>query len=159
MELKYLVHIYFVISLIGIGILGLFIGLNEKKLTGKKEISTKDAPAAIGPYSQAIFAGNYLFVSGQIAIPPDGAINNNDTAAGQARQALANIRAILEEANLDFSNVVKATVLFKDLSDFGEVNKVYEEFFPSPYPARAAFEVSALPKDAKVEIEVIAIKD
>ena len=121
----------------------------------KEEISTDKAPAAIGPYSQAILAGNYLFVSGQIGLTPDGIIID-DTAAGQTHQALTNIGNILNKAGLDFSNVVKSSVLLKDINDYDAVNEVYKDFFPDPAPARAAFQVAALPKDALVEIEVIA---
>ena len=121
----------------------------------KEEIATENAPAAIGPYSQAILAGNLLFVSGQIGLTPDG-IMVDGTAADQSRQALTNIGNILKEASLDFSHVLKSSVLLKDINDYDEVNNVYAEFFPDPAPARAAFQVAALPKDALVEIEVIA---
>ena len=121
----------------------------------KEEIATENAPAAIGPYSQAILAGNLLFVSGQIGLTPDG-IMVDGTAADQSRQALTNIGNILKEASLDFSQVLKSSVLLKDINDYDEVNNVYAEFFPDPAPARAAFQVAALPKDALVEIEVIA---
>ena len=121
----------------------------------KEEISTENAPAAIGPYSQAILTGNLLFVSGQIGLTPDG-IMVDGTAADQTHQALTNIGNILKEANLDFSNVVKSSVLLKDINDYDEVNNVYKDFFPDLAPARAAFQVAALPKDALVEIEVIA---
>ena len=121
----------------------------------KEEIATENAPAAIGPYSQAILAGNLVFVSGQIGLTPDG-IMVDGTAADQSRQALTNIGNILKEASLDFSHVLKSSVLLKDINDYDEVNDVYAEFFPDPAPARAAFQVAALPKDALVEIEVIA---
>ena len=121
----------------------------------KEEIATENAPAAIGPYSQAILAGNLLFVSGQIGLTPDG-IMVDGTAADQTRQALINIGNILTEANIDFTHVVKSSVLLKDINDYDEVNNVYKGFFPDPAPARAAFQVAALPKDALVEIEVIA---
>ena len=122
----------------------------------KEEISTENAPAAIGPYSQAILAGNYLFVSGQIGMTPDGVIND-ETAGGQTRQALTNVGNILKEASLDFSHVVRAMVLMKDINDYDEINEVYKEFFPEPAPARVAFQVAALPKGGKVEIEVTAV--
>merc|ERR1712150_189054 len=121
----------------------------------KEEIATENAPAAIGPYSQAILAGNLLFVSGQIGLTPYGVMVDG-TAADQSRQALTNIENILKEASLDFSHIVKSSVLLKDINDYDEVNAVYAEFFPDPAPARAAFQVAALPKDALVEIEVIA---
>ena len=122
----------------------------------KEAIATDNAPAAIGPYSQAILAGNFLFVSGQIGMTADGIIKD-ETAGGQTRQALTNIGNILQEAKRDFSHVTRAMVLLKDINDYDEVNEVYSEFFPDPAPARAAFQVAALPKDAKVEIEVTAI--
>ena len=122
----------------------------------KEAISTDKAPSAIGPYSQAIFAGSYVFVSGQIGMTPEGEIVDT-TAAGQTHQALENIGAILDEAGLDFSHVVKSSVLLKDINDYDEVNDVYKDYFPAPAPARAAFQVAALPKNALVEIEVIAM--
>ena len=122
----------------------------------KEAILTDKAPSAIGPYSQAIFAGSYVFVSGQIGMTPEGEIVD-ETAAGQTHQALQNIGAILEEAGLDFSHVVKSSVLLKDINDYDEVNDVYKDYFPAPAPARAAFQVAALPKHALVEIEVIAM--
>ena len=122
----------------------------------KEKISTDKAPSAIGPYSQAIFAGSYVFVSGQIGMTPEGEIVDT-TAAGQTHQALENIGAILDEAGLDFSHVVKSSVLLKDINDYDEVNDVYKDYFPAPAPARAAFQVAALPKNALVEIEVIAM--
>ena len=122
----------------------------------KEAISTDKAPSAIGPYSQAIFAGSYVFVSGQIGMTPEGEIVD-ETAAGQTHQALEDIGAILDEAGLDFSRVVKSSVLLKDINDYDEVNDVYKDYFPAPAPARAAFQVAALPKNALVEIEVIAM--
>ena len=122
----------------------------------KEAISTDKAPSAIGPYSQAIFAGSYVFVSGQIGMTPEGEIVDI-TAAGQTHQALENIGAILDEAGLSFSHVVKSSVLLKDINDYDEVNDVYKDYFPAPAPARAAFQVAALPKNALVEIELIAV--
>lgn len=124
----------------------------------KEAISTDKAPSAIGPYSQAIFAGSYVFVSGQIGMTPEGEVVD-ETAAGQTHQALENIGAILDEAGLDFSHVVKSSVLLKDINDYDEVNDVYKDYFPAPAPARAAFQVAALPKNALVEIEVIAMEN
>ena len=121
----------------------------------KEAISTDKTPSAIGPYSQGILAGSYLFVSGQIGMTPEGELVDT-TAAGQTHQALQNIGAILEEAGLDFSHVVKSSVLLKDINEYDEVNEVYKDYFPAPAPARAAFQVAALPKNALVEIEVIA---
>ena len=121
-------------------------------------IHTENAPAAIGPYSQAIQAGNTIYVSGQLPIDPaTGAFAGEDIAA-QTRQSLNNIKAILAEAGADMSNVVKTTVLLANMADFAAMNAVYAEFFSAPYPARAAFQVACLPKNALVEIECVAVK-
>jgi 2-iminobutanoate/2-iminopropanoate deaminase len=119
------------------------------------EISTKDAPAAIGPYSQAVKVGDLLFVSGQIPVDPATGEFNSDDAVEQAGQCLRNIAAIAKAAGADLSATVKTTVLLTDLSQFAEINKVYAGFFSSPFPARATYEVKALPKGAKVEIEAV----
>lgn len=122
----------------------------------KKVISTSKAPAAIGPYSQAIQVGNLVFASGQIPIDP---ATGSFVAGGvkeQARQSLTNVKAILEEAGLTLDNVVKTTVFLADMNDFADVNAVYAEFFAEPYPARSAVAVKTLPKGALLEIEVIA---
>ena len=120
-------------------------------------VSTEKAPAAIGPYSQAVQAGNTVYVSGQLPIdPPTGAFAGEDIRA-QTRQSLTNIRSILEAVGADMSKVVKTTVLLKNIADFAAMNEVYAEFFAAPYPARAAFQVAALPKDALVEIECVAV--
>ena len=119
-------------------------------------ISTSKAPAAIGPYSQAIQVGNLVFASGQIPIDP---ATGNFVAGGvreQARQSLTNVKAILDEAGLTLDNVVNTTVFLADMNDFADVNAVYAEFFAEPYPARSAVAVKTLPKGALVEIEVIA---
>lgn len=125
----------------------------------KKIINTENAPKAIGPYSQATEAGGFVFVSGQIpADPATGAIVSEDVSE-QARQVFANLKAILAEAGCTFDNVVKANVYMKDMNDFAVVNGIYAEYFTEGnYPARAAVEVARLPKDIKVEIEVIAYK-
>ncbi len=121
-------------------------------------INTNNAPAAIGPYSQAIEAGNTIYVSGQLPIDPaTGAFAGEDIKA-QTRQSLTNIKNILEEAGTDMSAVVKTTVLLSDIANFGAMNEVYAEFFQAPFPARAAFQVAALPKNALVEIECVAVK-
>lgn len=123
-----------------------------------QSIHTPNAPAAIGPYSQAIQAGNMLFVSGQIPIDPaTGEFAGSDITA-QTRQSLTNIKAILTQAGYSFADVVKTTVLLADMGDFAAMNAVYAEFFTQPYPARAAFAVKTLPKGALVEIEAIACK-
>ena len=122
-------------------------------------ISTKNTPAAIGPYSQAIKVGNLIYTSGQIPIDPaTGAL----VAGGikeQTRQSLLNVQAILKEAGLSMSSVVKTTVFMADMNDFADMNAVYAEFFTEPYPARSAVAVKALPKGALVEIEVVAAVD
>ena len=123
-----------------------------------KIIHTDRAPAAIGPYSQAVQAGNLLFVSGQIPIDPAPGVFAGEDITTQTRQSLTNVKAILEEAGYALSDVVKATVLLADMGDFAAMNAVYAEFFTSDCPARAAFAVKELPRGAKVEIEVIAAK-
>ena len=122
----------------------------------KKVLATTKAPAAIGPYSQAIRADKFVFVSGQIPIDPATGEFAGDDIAAQTRQSLTNIQNILASEGLAMANVVKTTVLLKNISDFGEMNEVYASFFESDCPARAAFEVAALPKAALVEIEAIA---
>ena len=119
--------------------------------------STAKAPAAIGPYSQGVQAGNTIYVSGQLPIDPATGAFAGDEIRAQTRQSLTNIRNILEAAGADMSKVVKTTVLLKNIADFGAMNEVYAEFFSEPYPARAAFQVAALPKDALVEIECVAV--
>ena len=121
----------------------------------KKEIKTQKAPGAIGPYSQATIAGNLIFVSGQLPINPETGEMPADIKE-QTRQSIANIRSILEEAGASLDNVVKSTVLLADMSLFGAMNEVYAENFREVYPARCAFAVKELPKQALVEIEVIA---
>lgn len=122
-------------------------------------IATTQAPSAIGPYSQAIHVGNFVFASGQIPInPATGSLVEGDITV-QTRQALNNVKAILAEAGLTMRNVVKTTVFMADMNDFAQMNAVYAEFFAEPYPARSAVAVKALPKGALVEIEVIAAKD
>ena len=121
-----------------------------------KVISTKKAPAAIGPYSQAIQVGNLVYTSGQIPIDPETGVFAEGGIKEQTRQSLTNVKAILEEAGLSMSNVVKTTVFMADMGDFADMNTVYAEFFSEPYPARSAVAVKTLPKGALVEIEVVA---
>ena len=121
-----------------------------------KVISTKKAPAAIGPYSQAIQVGNLVYTSGQIPINPATGTFVEGGIKEQTRQSLSNVRAILEEAGLSMANVVKTTVFLADMADFADMNAVYAEFFTEPFPARSAVAVKTLPKGALVEIEVIA---
>ena len=128
----------------------------ENPRTKCKVISTKKAPAAIGPYSQAIQVGNLVYTSGQIPIDPSTGAFVEGGIKEQTRQSLTNVKAILEEAGLSMSNVVKTTVFMADMDDFAEMNAVYAEFFSEPYPARSAVAVKTLPKGALVEIEVVA---
>lgn len=121
-----------------------------------KVISTQKAPAAIGPYSQAIQVGTLVYTSGQIPIDPATGTFVDGGIKEQTRQSLTNVKAILNEAGLDLNNVVKTTVFLADMNDFAEMNSVYAEFFTEPYPARSAVAVKTLPKGALVEIEVIA---
>ena len=121
-----------------------------------KVISTKKAPTAIGPYSQAIQVGNLVYTSGQIPIDPSTGAFVEGGIKEQTRQSLTNVKAILEESGLTMSHVVKTTVFMADMNDFADMNSVYAEFFKEPYPARSAVAVKTLPKGALVEIEVIA---
>jgi 2-iminobutanoate/2-iminopropanoate deaminase len=124
----------------------------------REAVRTDRAPAAVGPYSQAITAGDTVWVSGQIPLDPaTGALVPGDVEA-QARQVLRNVGAILEAAGSGFDRVVKATVYLTDLADFDVVNRVYAEFMPSPPPARVSVQVSRLPRGASVEIDAIALK-
>ena len=122
-------------------------------------LHTDNAPAAIGPYSQAIKAGNTIYVSGQIPIDPKTGEFAGTDIQTQTRQSLTHIKNILQSAGADMKDVVKTTVLLADIADFTAMNEVYAEFFEEPYPARAAFQAAALPKGAKVEIEAIAVVD
>ena len=123
-----------------------------------KIIHTEKAPAAIGPYSQAVQSGNLLFVSGQIPVDPaTGAFAGEDIST-QARQSLTNLKNILEAAGYTLADVVKTTVLLDDMANFAAVNAVYSEFFTENFPARACYAAKALPKGALVEIEAIAAK-
>ncbi len=124
----------------------------------KTIISTSQAPAAIGPYSQAVMAGNTLYVSGQIPIDPSTGVFAGEGIKEQTEQVLKNIEAILKEAGMSLENVVKMTVLLADIADFNDMNEVYGTFFTSDPPARAAFAAAALPKGARVEIEAVAVK-
>jgi 2-iminobutanoate/2-iminopropanoate deaminase len=122
----------------------------------KNIINTALAPAPIGPYSQAVIAGNLLFVSGQIAINPQSGILVNENIEIETQQVMENIAAVLEKAGAAWENIVKTTIFLKDMNNFPKVNNVYGSVFKSDYPARETVEVSRLPKDANVEISVIA---
>lgn len=123
-----------------------------------KQISTDKAPAAIGPYSQALDVGNMVFVSGQIPVDPKTGTMPEGVEA-QAQQALTNLKNVLEAAGLGMENVVKTVVFLQDLADFAVVNGIYESFFKAPFPARSCVAVAAIPKGAKLEIECIAVKN
>ena len=122
----------------------------------KQVIHTDKAPAAIGPYSQAIQIGQLLFTSGQVPIDPETGAIVEGGIQEQARQSLNNIKAILNDAGTNMGAVVKTTVFLQDMNDFAAMNEVYAQFFQEPYPARSAVQVGRLPKDALVEIEAIA---
>ena len=122
----------------------------------KKVINTQAAPAAIGPYSQAIEVGNLVYASGQLPVDPATGNFPEGGIKAQTRQSLTNVQAVLRAAGLDMSNVVKTTVFMADMADFADMNSVYAEFFAEPFPARSAVAVKTLPKGALVEIEVVA---
>lgn len=122
----------------------------------KKIIHTNNAPQAIGPYSQAVLANGFLFISGQLGVNHKGEFVADDVKS-QARQSMENIRAILSEAGLSFENVVKSTIFLADIDDFVAVNEVYGAYFSSNFPARSTIAVKSLPKNALVEIETIAV--
>ncbi len=124
----------------------------------KKIVSTPTAPAAVGPYSQAVWAGDTLYISGQIALDPATGHLVGSTAAEQTEQVFKNIGAILAAAGLGFDRIVKMTVLLTDIGEFAAVNEVYARHFSGDFPARAAYQVAALPKGALVEIETIAYR-
>jgi 2-iminobutanoate/2-iminopropanoate deaminase len=128
----------------------------REEFTGRQAITSAGAPKAIGPYSQAIRAGSLLFVSGQIPLDPaTGAMVEGDIAA-QTHRVFANLRAILEAADATFDNVLRTTVYLADMNDFAIVNEIYGTYFSSPAPARATVQAARLPKDARVEIDLIA---
>jgi len=120
-------------------------------------ISTKKAPKAIGPYSQAIRIQNMVFTSGQIPVDPSSGEVVGGGIENQTQQVLENLKAVLAEAGTGLENVVKTTVFIKDMNDFASVNKIYGQYFKEPYPARSCVEVARLPKDVLIEIEAVAI--
>ena len=122
----------------------------------KKIIQTSQAPAPIGPYNQAVAAGGFLFISGQICIKPEtGEMNNTDIQA-ETHQVMHNLKAVLQEAGMDFSNVVKTTIFLSDMALFSEVNEIYGKYFDGDFPARETVAVKGLPKNVNVEISMIA---
>lgn len=128
----------------------------QKNIMNKQIINTKNAPAPIGPYNQAIKAGNLLFVSGQIAMVSATGEFVNETIELEAQQVMKNLQAILLEAGMDFTNIVKTTIFLSDMSLFAAVNEVYASYFDGEFPARETVAVKGLPKNANVEISVIA---
>jgi reactive intermediate/imine deaminase len=125
----------------------------------KKEVKTDKAPQAIGPYSQGIIAGGFLYCAGQIPLNPETGAAVGGSIEDQTRQVFKNIAAVLAAAGLTSDHVVKCTVFLQNMDDFAAMNKVYGEFFKAPYPARSAVQVARLPKDVKIEIEAIAALD
>jgi 2-iminobutanoate/2-iminopropanoate deaminase len=124
----------------------------------KTIITTPNAPAPIGPYNQAVLTGDTLFISGQICIdPPTGNLKNKDIQE-ETHQVMHNLKAILQQAAMDFSNVVKTTIFITDMHQFGAVNEVYGKYFEADFPARETVQVSALPKFVNVEISMIAVR-
>ena len=123
----------------------------------KTIIDTDNAPAPIGPYSQSVKAGNFLFVSGQVAIDPSTGELVLDDIKTETKQVMENIKAILTEAGVNFSNIVKTSIFLKDMQNFGQVNEVYATYFTAQFPARETVQVSGLPKNVNVEITVTAL--
>jgi 2-iminobutanoate/2-iminopropanoate deaminase len=134
----------------------LYLGTETNNM--KKVISTKNAPATIGPYSQAILSNNTLYCSGQIAINPTTGNLVMENITSETTQVMQNILAVLTEADMDFSNVVKCSIFMKDMNDYAAINEVYAKSFGENPPSREAVQVSVLPKNVNVEISVIAVK-
>ena len=124
----------------------------------KKIIESDRVPAPIGPYSQAVLSGSTLYASGQIALDAETGVMENESIETEIKKVMSNIKALLAEAGMEFSNVVKSSIFLNDLNDFDVVNRIYGGYFINQYPARETVEVARLPKDARVEISIIAIK-
>jgi 2-iminobutanoate/2-iminopropanoate deaminase len=122
----------------------------------KKAYVTENAPKPVGPYSQVIQAGGFLFLAGQIPLTPEGKMNEGDLAA-QTRQVMSNLNEVLHKAGVSFEHVVKTTIFLADLADFEAVNEIYAEYFKQPYPARSTVQAARLPKGARLEIDAIAV--
>ena len=133
--------------------------VNFDKTVQKEIVATENAPGAIGPYSQAVKAGDFVFVSGQIPIDPKTGNFVSEDVAEQTEQVLKNLSAVLKAAGSGLKNVVKTTVFLQDMNDFAKMNEIYARYFTESFPARATVEAARLPKDARVEIEAIAIHD
>lgn len=123
----------------------------------KQIVNTTSAPAPIGPYNQAVLAGNFLFVSGQVAINPENGELNMPNIEEETHQVMRNLKAVLLEAGLTFDNIVKSSIFLTDMGNFAEVNEIYGKYFTADFPARETVQVSALPKNVNVEISVIAV--
>ncbi|AHF16496.1 RidA family protein [Niabella soli] len=124
----------------------------------KRIVETQNAPAPIGPYNQAVFAGDTLYISGQIAIDPATGELNKDSLEEETHQCMRNLEAILEAAGLGFANVIKSTIFITDMNQFGVINGVYGQYFTGDFPARETVQVAALPKFVNVEISMIAVR-
>jgi len=124
----------------------------------KKIINTSNAPKAIGPYSQAVWAGDLLFLSGQIALCPETCEFLNSSLEEESHQVMKNIKSILNAAEMDYQNIIKTSIFLKDMNDFVAVNQIYASYLSEPFPARETVEVARLPKDARIEISIIAKK-
>ncbi len=124
----------------------------------KKIIYTKNAPSPIGPYSQAVLIGNTLYASGQIAINPENGNLEIENREQETKRVMQNIGAVLQEAGMDYSNIIKTSIFLKDMNDFAQVNEVYATYFTNDFPARETVQVARLPKDVNVEISVIAVR-
>lgn len=125
-------------------------------MTARSEIHTEDAPGAIGPYSQAVVAGGLVFTAGQIGLDPDTGEFVGPDVESQTRRVMSNLAAVLDAAGAGFGDVVKTTIYLADMEEFERVNRIYGEHFEAPYPARSTVEASRLPRDARVEIDVVA---
>lgn len=125
----------------------------------KEIINTTNAPAAIGPYSQAVWAGDLLYTSGQVALIPDSGKMDNESLESETHRVMKNLAALLAEAGLGFEHVIKTSIFIKDMNDFVKINEIYASYLKQPYPARETVEVARLPKDAKIEISVVAKRD
>jgi 2-iminobutanoate/2-iminopropanoate deaminase len=151
----------FVLALISL-ISGLEIGCdyfkNQRKEPMKEIINTKNAPAAIGPYSQAVWAGDLLYTSGQVALIPETGEMDNQSLETETHRVMKNLSALLEEAGLSFNHVIKVSIFIKDMNDFAKINEIYASYLTEPYPARETVEVARLPKDARIEVSVVAKK-
>lgn len=126
-------------------------------MSDRTAVQTENAPAAIGPYSQAVVAGGFVFTAGQIALSPTGEMVGDGDITAETHQVLTNLRAVLEAAGAGLDTVVKTTVFLQDMGDFAAMNAVYTRYFSAPYPGRSAVQAAALPKGVRVEIEAIAL--